>query len=61
MIQTSVFMMFQRRRQEDCENENKNSKTVTTNMTRNDINGLQNKVKRATLITIVTKNTTYAR
>ena len=27
MIQTSVFMMFQRRRQEDCENENKNCKT----------------------------------
>ena len=28
MIQTSVFMMFQRRRQEDCENENKNYKTA---------------------------------
>ena len=30
-------------------------------MPQNDINGLQNKVKRATLITIVTENTTYAR
>ena len=28
MIQTSVLMMFQQRRQEDCENENKNYKTV---------------------------------
>ena len=36
-------------------------KTVTTNMTQNDINGLKNKVKIATLITIVTTNTTYAK
>ena len=28
MIQTSVLMMFQRRRQEYCENENKNYKTA---------------------------------
>ena len=28
MIQTSVFMMFQRRRQENCENENKDCKTA---------------------------------
>ena len=28
MIQTTVFMMFQRQRQEDCENENKNCKTA---------------------------------
>ena len=28
MIQMSVFMMFQRRRQENCENENKNYKTA---------------------------------
>ena len=28
MIQTSVLMMFQRRRQEDCENENKDCKTA---------------------------------
>ena len=28
MIQTSVFMMFRQRRQEDCENENKNCKTA---------------------------------
>ena len=35
-------------------------KTVTMNMTRNDIHGLKYKVKIATLITIVTTNTTYA-
>ena len=28
MIQMSVFMMFRRRRQENCENENKNYKTA---------------------------------
>ena len=28
MIQTSVFMMFRRRRQENCENEKKISKTA---------------------------------
>ena len=27
MIQTSVFMMLRRQRQENCENENKNNKT----------------------------------
>ena len=28
MIQTNVFMMFRRQRQENCENENKNYKTA---------------------------------
>ena len=36
-------------------------KTVTMNMTRNDIHGLEYKVKIATLITIVTTNMTYAK
>ena len=36
-------------------------KTVTTNMTQNNIHGLKYKVNIATLITIVTTNTTYAK
>ena len=36
-------------------------KTVTTNMTQNDIHGLNYKINIATLITIVTTNTTYAK
>ena len=36
-------------------------KTVTTDITQNDIHGLKYKINMATLIKIVTTNTTYAK